>query len=100
MKRMCDRYGDPLEGSVMAKAIEVGSQSPVCDFRANLFPHFLKWDKGNCWVSWDSLGQTPVLPVMQTIAWRHEWEAAKTPCLQGRRFSPTTLKTVKHSNVW
>ena len=81
MKRMCDRYGVPLEGSVMAKAIESAVNLLSVIFAQIYFPTFSNGIKeiaeylGFTWSDSSASG-------VQTIAWRHEWEAAKTPSLK------------------
>ena len=81
MKRMCDRYGVPLEGSVMAKAIESAVNLLSVIFAQIYFPTFsngIKEIAGYLGFAWSDPGASGV----QTIAWRHEWEAAKTPSLK------------------
>ena len=41
---------------------------------------------------------TPIASGVQTIAWRYEWEATRDPFIESGRFSPITLKIVRHSN--
>ena len=81
MKRMCDRYGVPLEGSVMAKAIESAVNLLSVIFAQIYFPTFsngIKEIAGYLGFTWSDSSASGV----QTIAWRHEWEAAKTPSLK------------------
>ena len=81
MKRMCDRYGEPPESSVMAKAIESAVNLLSVIFAQIYFPTFsngLKEVAGYLGFSWSA----PIASGVQTIAWRHEWEAAKTPSLK------------------
>jgi predicted RecB family nuclease len=81
MKRMCDRYGEPLEGSVMAKAIESAVNLLSVIFAQIYFPTFsngLKEIAGYLGFAWSD----PIASGVQTIAWRHEWELSKAPSLQ------------------
>ena len=81
MKRMCDRYGEPLESSLMAKAIESAVNLLSVIFAQIYFPTFsngLKEIAGYLGFAWSD----PNASGVQTIAWRHEWEVAKTPSLK------------------
>ncbi len=81
MKRMWHRYGVPLEGSVMAKAIESAVNLLSVIFAQIYFPTFsngIKEIAGYLGFTWSDSTASGV----QTIAWRHEWEAAKTPSLK------------------
>lgn len=81
MKRMCDRYGEPLESSVMAKAIESAVNLLSVIFAQIYFPTFsngLKEIAGYLGFAWSD----PIASGVQTIAWRHEWEVAKMPSLK------------------
>ena len=69
MKRMCDRYGDPLEGSVIAKAIESAVNLLSVIFAQIYFPTFsngIKEIAGYLGFAWSDPSATGV----QTIAWR------------------------------
>ena len=81
MKRMGERYGEPLESSVMAKAIESAVNLLSVIFAQIYFPTFsngLKEIAGHLGFAWSD----PIASGVQTIAWRHEWEVAKTPSLK------------------
>ena len=81
MKRMYDRYGVPLEGSVIAKAIESAVNLLSVIFTQVYFPTFsngIKEIAGYLGFAWSD----PSASGVQTIAWRHEWEVAKTPSLR------------------
>jgi predicted RecB family nuclease len=81
MKRMCDRYGVPMKGSVIAKAIESAVNLLSVIFAQIYFPTFsngIKEIAGYLGFAWSDSSASGV----QTIAWRHEWEAAKTPSLK------------------
>jgi predicted RecB family nuclease len=81
MKRMCDRYGEPPEGSVAAKAIESPVNLLSVVFAQIYFPTFsngLKEIAGYLGFTWSD----PTASGVQTIAWRREWETAKTPSLK------------------
>lgn len=81
IKRMCDRYGVQLEGSAMAKAIESAVNLLSVIFAQIYFPTFsngIKEIAGYLGFTWSDSSASGV----QTIAWRHEWEAAKTPSLK------------------
>ena len=77
LKRMCDRYGEPLESSVMAQAIESAVNLLSVIFTQIYFPTFsngLKEIARYLGFNWSD----PSASGVQTIAWRHDWEAAKT----------------------
>jgi len=81
LKRMCDRYGRPPEGSAMAKAIESPGNLVSVVFAQIYFPTFsngLKAIAGYLGFAWSA----PTASGVQTIAWRHQWEATKTPSLK------------------
>ena len=81
MKRMCDRYGEPPEGSAVAKAVESPVNLVSVLFAQIYFPTFSNGIKeiarylGFTWTD-------PTASGVQTIAWRREWETAKTPSLK------------------
>lgn len=81
MKRMRDRYGEPPEGSAVAKAVESPTNLLSVLFAQIYFPIFsngLKEIAGYLGFAWSD----PIASGVQTIAWRHEWETAKTPSLK------------------
>jgi len=81
MKRMRDRYGEPPEGSAMAKAVESPVNLLSVLFAQIYFPTFsngLKEIAGYLGFAWSD----PIASGVQTIAWRHEWETAKTLSLK------------------
>lgn len=81
LKRMCDRYVETLESSVMAKAIESAVNLLSVIFAQIYFPTFtngLKEVAGYLGFAWSD----PDASGVQTIAWRHDWEIAQTPCLK------------------
>jgi predicted RecB family nuclease len=81
VKRMCDRYGEPLESSVAAQAIESALNLLSVIFAQIYFPTFsngLKDIAGYLGFAWSD----PRASGVQTIAWRHEWEFSKTPSLK------------------
>ena len=47
LKRMCERYGEPSEGSAAAKAIQVRRKPSVRDLRTGLLPHLLQRTEGD-----------------------------------------------------
>jgi len=81
LKRMCDRYGEPLESSVMAQAIESAVNLLSVIFAQIYFPTFsngLKEIAGYLGFAW----LDPSASGLQSIVWRHHWEVAKTPSLK------------------
>ncbi len=81
LKRMCDRYGEPPEGSAMAKAVESPVNLVSVVFAQIYFPTYsngLKEIAGYLGFTWSD----PTASGVQTIAWRHEWETTKTPSLK------------------
>jgi len=81
LKRMCDRYGEPPASSVMAQVIESAVNLLSVTFAQIYFPTFsngLKEIAGYLGFAWSN----PSASGVQTIAWRHEWEVAKTPSIK------------------
>jgi len=81
MKLMRERYGEPLESSVIGKAIKSALNLLSVIFAQIYFPTFsngLKEIAGYLGFDWFD----PIASGVQTIAWRHEWEVAKTPALK------------------
>ncbi len=81
IKRMCDRYGAPPEGSAVTQAIESPINLLSVVFAQVYFPALsngLKEIVGYLGFTWSD----PTASGVQTIAWRHEWEVARTPSLK------------------
>ena len=77
MKRMRGRYGELPNGSAVAKAVESSVNLVSVVFAQIYFPTFsnrLKEIAGYLGFTWSD----PTASGVQTIAWRHEWEATKT----------------------
>jgi len=76
LKRMCDRYGGPREGSVAATAIEHAVNLLTFVFARIYFPTFSNALKeiagflGFQWTGWPASG-------LEAIVWRHRWEASR-----------------------
>ncbi|MBU1208633.1 MAG: TM0106 family RecB-like putative nuclease [Proteobacteria bacterium] len=86
IKRMCSRYGNPPEGSRIAKAIGSMVNLVSVIFAQIYFPTFsngLKEIAEHLGFSWSA----PTVSGVQTIAWRHEWETSKEPTLKGALLS-------------
>ena len=78
LKRMGDRYGKPREGSLAAKTIKAAVNLLSVIFAEVYFPTFsngLKEIAGHLGFRWSDSTATG----MQTIRWRHEWAASRTP---------------------
>ncbi len=76
LKRMCRRYGEPSEGSVVAKAIESPVNLLSVIFAQVYFPTYsngLKEVAGWIGFRWS----VPNASGAQTINWRHEWEGSR-----------------------
>ncbi len=81
LKRMCDRYGELPEGSALANVVESSLNLVSVVFAQIYFPtssNRLKEIAGYLGFTWSD----PAASGVQTIAWRHEWEATKTPSLK------------------
>ena len=81
IKRMCSRYGKPPDGSQIAKAIGSMVNLVSVIFAQIYFPTFsngLKEIAEYLGFTWS----TRIASGVQTIGWRHEWEAAKEPSLK------------------
>ncbi|MGD0662575.1 MAG: IS66 family transposase [Syntrophorhabdales bacterium] len=77
IKRMCDRYGRPPEDSSTSKAIESTVNLLSVIFAQIYFPtpsNGLKEIAGYLGFTWSD----PAASGLRTIAWRHEWEDAKS----------------------
>jgi len=81
LKRLCDRYGGPPEDSVPAKAIASSVNLLSIVFAQVYFPTYSNGLKeiarflGFSWTHPSSSG-------LQSIAWRHEWEASRDPTVK------------------
>lgn len=81
IKRMCDRYGGPTEDSAVDKALKSPVNVLSVVYSQIYFPTFsngLKEIAGYIGFTWSD----PAASGLQTIAWRHEWDAAKSPALK------------------
>jgi predicted RecB family nuclease len=81
LRRMCDRYGELPEGSALANVVESSLNLVSVVFAQIYFPTFsnrLKEIAGYLGFTWSD----PAASGVQTIAWRHEWEATKVPSLK------------------
>ena len=81
MQRMCDRYGEPPEDSAAAHAVESPINLLSVVFAQIYFPTFsngLKEIARHLGFAWSD----PTASGVQTIAWRRNWEVAKTPSLK------------------
>jgi predicted RecB family nuclease len=77
LKRVCERYGGPPEGSVAAKAIHATMNLLSVIYAQIYFPTFsngLKEIAGHLGFRWSEYSVSGV----QTIAWRYEWAISKT----------------------
>ena len=81
LKRMSDRHAAPLEGSAVARTIKSSINLLSIIFAQVYFPVFsngLKEIARYLGFTWSD----PTASGVQTIAWRHEWEATKAPSLK------------------
>ena len=75
LRRMCERYGEPLKGSVVAGAIQAAVNLLSVTFARVYFPTFsngLKEIAGHLGFRWSDDTATG----LQSIRWRHEWETS------------------------
>ena len=75
LKRMCDRYGGPPEGSAVAKAISTSVNVLALIFAQVYFPTYsngLKEIARYLGYEWGD----PSFSGLQSIAWRHDWESS------------------------
>jgi hypothetical protein len=75
LRRMCERYGEPLEGSVVAGAIRAPLNLLSVTFARVYFPTFsngLKEIAGYLGFRWSDAAAGG----LRSIRWRHEWETA------------------------
>jgi hypothetical protein len=78
LRRMCERYGEPLKGSAVAEAIRTPVNLLAVTFARVYFPTFsngLKDIGGYLGFRWSD----SVAAGLQSIRWRHEWETEPTP---------------------
>jgi len=81
LKRMSDRHAAPLEGSDVARSSKSSINLLSSIFAQVYFPAFsngLKEIARYLGFTWSD----PTASGVQTIAWRHEWEATKSPSLK------------------
>jgi predicted RecB family nuclease len=77
LKRMCERLGEPPDGSV-ARAIQVGVNLLSVTFAQVYFPTFsngLKEIAGSLGFRWSD----PTATGIRTVVWRQEWTESKVP---------------------
>jgi predicted RecB family nuclease len=75
-KCMRERFGEPTDGSVAARAIQVGVNLLTVIFAQVYFPSFsngLKEIAGNLGFRWSD----PTATGIRTVVWRQEWEALR-----------------------
>jgi predicted RecB family nuclease len=75
LRRMSERYGEPLKGSVVARAIRAPVNLLAVTFARVYFPTFsngLKEIAGYLGFRWSDSAYTG----LQSIRWRHEWATA------------------------
>ncbi len=80
-KRMIDRYGGPLEGTVAASAISSSVNLLSFIFAQIYFPTYsngLKDIAGYLGFNWNDTGASG----LQSIVWRHEWERLRELALK------------------
>jgi hypothetical protein len=78
LKRMCDRYGGPQQGSAAAAAIEHAVNLVTFVFAQIYFPTFsnaLKEIAGFLGFRWAGSPASG----LEAIVWRHRWEASRDP---------------------
>ena len=81
LKRMCEKYGGPPDGSGAAKAIESSVNLLSVIFAQIYFPTYSNGLKeiaswlGFRWSDRDASG-------VQSILWRHEWEQTQAPSVK------------------
>lgn len=78
LRRMCERYGEPLKGTVVAGAIQAAVNLLVVTFARVYFPAFsngLKEIAGYLGFRWSDSAAAG----LQSIRWRHEWEISTAP---------------------
>ena len=78
LRRMCERYGEPLKGSVAGGAIQAAVNLLSVTFARVYFPTFsngLKEITGYLGFRWSDLAASG----LQSIRWRHEWATTTAP---------------------
>ena len=78
LRRMCERYGEPLKGSVAGGAIQAAVNLLSVTFARVYFPTFsngLKEIAGYLGFRWSDSAAGG----LQSIRWRREWEASAAP---------------------
>jgi len=78
LRRMCERYGEPVKGSAAGGAIQAAVNLLTVIFARVYFPTFsngLKEIAGYLGFRWSDLAAAG----LQSIRWRHEWETATAP---------------------
>jgi predicted RecB family nuclease len=86
LKRMCDKYGGPPDGSAAAKACKSPVNLLSVIFAQIYFPTYsngLKEIAGCLGFRWSGRDASGV----QSIVWRHEWERTKAPSLKEKLIS-------------
>jgi len=81
LKKMCDRYGGPPEDSAAAKAIASPVNLLSVIYAQVYFPVYsngLKDIAGFLGFKWTN----PLSSGLQSIVWRHEWEASGDPAIR------------------
>ncbi|MEW6584852.1 MAG: TM0106 family RecB-like putative nuclease [Nitrospirota bacterium] len=81
LKRMCDRYGGPSEGSAASKAIASSINLLSVIFAQVYFPSYSNGLKENArflGFEWND----PSSSGLQSIVWRHQWEESRDPTVQ------------------
>lgn len=78
LRRMCERYGEPPKGSLVANAVEVAVNLLAVTFARVYFPTFsngLKEIAGYLGFRWSDSAAAG----LQSIRWRHEWATTAAP---------------------
>ncbi len=86
LRRMSERYGEPLKGSVVAGAIQAPLNLLAVTFARVYFPTFsngLKEIAGYLGFRWSASAATG----LQSIRWRHEWATTTAPSTKQALFT-------------
>jgi predicted RecB family nuclease len=89
LKKMCDRYGSPPEGTIAAEAISSSLNLLSLMFAKVYFPSYSNGLKENArflGFEWTD----PVAGGLQSIAWRHLWEESKESTFQEKLIAYNT----------
>lgn len=81
LKRMCARYGEPPEGSVVARAMTSSVNLLSVIFAQIYFPGYsngLKDTANHLGFAWSD----PAASGLQSIVWRSQWEESPNPSIQ------------------